>query len=231
MNGADAVLVRAGWQSSGQWQRQRSDGVRLTASRSDLFAPTAPSQSHPLRTHSVMSSSSTAGQPIRCLAAIAWEAKKPLSVEEVEVAPPGKGEVRIKVLFTGVCHTDGQRPWTTRRGPDALMASERASTDVVWRHAVSSSNEYSLQASISTFSLVGERVAESLILIPTCCTEPAMFLRCCVRVQPILFRVLTPRACSRRSWATRAAASSRAWERESPAWPLVTMSSRSTFRR
>ena len=55
-----------------------------------------------------MSSSSTAGQPIRCLAAIAWEAKKPLSVEEVEVAPPGKGEVRIKVLFTGVCHTDGQ---------------------------------------------------------------------------------------------------------------------------
>lgn len=53
-----------------------------------------------------MSSSSTAGQPIRCLAAIAWEAKKPLSVEEVEVAPPGKGEVRIKVLFTGVCHTD-----------------------------------------------------------------------------------------------------------------------------
>lgn len=31
------------------------------------------------------------------MAAIAWEAKKPLSIEEVEVAPPKSGEVRIKV--------------------------------------------------------------------------------------------------------------------------------------
>lgn len=53
-----------------------------------------------------MSAPSTAGQTIKCLAAIAWEAKAPLSVEEVEVAPPQKGEVRIKVLYTGVCHTD-----------------------------------------------------------------------------------------------------------------------------
>jgi len=50
--------------------------------------------------------SSTAGKPIKCLAAVAWSAKAPLSVEEVEVAPPQKGEVRIKVLYTGVCHTD-----------------------------------------------------------------------------------------------------------------------------
>lgn len=49
---------------------------------------------------------STVGKPITCLAAIAWEAKKPLSLEEVEVAPPKAGEVRIKVLYTGVCHTD-----------------------------------------------------------------------------------------------------------------------------
>ncbi|XP_052825423.1 alcohol dehydrogenase class-3 [Octopus bimaculoides] len=39
----------------------------------------------------------TAGKPIKCTAAIAWEAKKPLSIEEVEVAPPKSGEVRIKV--------------------------------------------------------------------------------------------------------------------------------------
>lgn len=51
-------------------------------------------------------STATAGQPIKCLAAIAWEAKAPLTVEEVEVAPPQKGEVRIKVLYSGVCHTD-----------------------------------------------------------------------------------------------------------------------------
>lgn len=49
---------------------------------------------------------STAGQPIECLAAVAWEPKKPLTIEKVIVAPPKKGEVRIKVLHTGVCHTD-----------------------------------------------------------------------------------------------------------------------------
>jgi len=49
---------------------------------------------------------STAGQVIKCLAAIAWKAGEPLSIEEVEVAPPKAGEVRIKVLSSGVCHTD-----------------------------------------------------------------------------------------------------------------------------
>jgi len=48
----------------------------------------------------------SAGKPIACLAAVAWEAKKPLSIEEVEVAVPKAGEVRIKILHTGVCHTD-----------------------------------------------------------------------------------------------------------------------------
>ncbi|OSQ40689.1 S-(hydroxymethyl)glutathione dehydrogenase [Thalassospira mesophila] len=45
-------------------------------------------------------------QTITCKAAIAWEAGKPLSVEEVQVAPPKAGEVRIKLTATGVCHTD-----------------------------------------------------------------------------------------------------------------------------
>ncbi|KAI9637777.1 GSNO reductase [Dioszegia hungarica] len=49
---------------------------------------------------------STEGKTITCKAAIAWEAGKPLSIEEVEVAPPKEGEVRIKVLYTGICHTD-----------------------------------------------------------------------------------------------------------------------------
>ncbi|WOH12384.1 hypothetical protein DCAR_0831887 [Daucus carota subsp. sativus] len=49
---------------------------------------------------------STAGQVIRCKAAVAWEAGKPLVIEEVEVAPPQKLEVRIKILFTSLCHTD-----------------------------------------------------------------------------------------------------------------------------
>ncbi|ORX48030.1 alcohol dehydrogenase [Hesseltinella vesiculosa] len=49
---------------------------------------------------------STAGQSIQCRAAIAWEAGKPLSIEQVEVAPPKAHEVRVKILYTGVCHTD-----------------------------------------------------------------------------------------------------------------------------
>jgi hypothetical protein len=39
-------------------------------------------------------------------AAVAWGPGEPLSVEEVEVAPPGRLEVRVKVLFTSICHTD-----------------------------------------------------------------------------------------------------------------------------
>ena len=49
---------------------------------------------------------STAGQVIRCKAAVAWEPEKPLVIEQVEVAPPQKMEVRIKILFTSLCHTD-----------------------------------------------------------------------------------------------------------------------------
>jgi len=49
---------------------------------------------------------STAGKVIKCRAAVAWEATKPLSIEEVEVAPPKAGEVRVKIVASGVCHTD-----------------------------------------------------------------------------------------------------------------------------
>uniref|UniRef100_A0A453Q1L2 Uncharacterized protein n=1 Tax=Aegilops tauschii subsp. strangulata TaxID=200361 RepID=A0A453Q1L2_AEGTS len=39
-------------------------------------------------------------------AAVAYEANKPLVVEDVQVAPPQAGEVRIKILSTALCHTD-----------------------------------------------------------------------------------------------------------------------------
>ncbi|MFI2811397.1 S-(hydroxymethyl)glutathione dehydrogenase/class III alcohol dehydrogenase [Microbulbifer zhoushanensis] len=45
-------------------------------------------------------------EPIQCKAAVAWKAGEPLSIETVEVMPPQKGEVRIKLVATGVCHTD-----------------------------------------------------------------------------------------------------------------------------
>ncbi|ESO89065.1 hypothetical protein LOTGIDRAFT_228995 [Lottia gigantea] len=50
--------------------------------------------------------SDTVGKTITCKAAVAWEAKKPLVTETIEVEPPRAGEVRIKILATGVCHTD-----------------------------------------------------------------------------------------------------------------------------
>lgn len=45
-------------------------------------------------------------ETIRCKAAVAWKAGEPLSIEDVEVMPPQKGEVRIRLTATGVCHTD-----------------------------------------------------------------------------------------------------------------------------
>ncbi|KAK4492453.1 hypothetical protein RD792_003262 [Penstemon davidsonii] len=48
----------------------------------------------------------TQGQIITCKAAVAWEPNKPLVIEDVQVAPPQAGEVRVKVLFTALCHTD-----------------------------------------------------------------------------------------------------------------------------
>ncbi|XP_073896303.1 all-trans-retinol dehydrogenase [NAD(+)] ADH4 isoform X4 [Macaca fascicularis] len=48
----------------------------------------------------------TKGKVIRCKAAIAWEAGKPLCIEEVEVAPPKAHEVRIQIIATSLCHTD-----------------------------------------------------------------------------------------------------------------------------
>lgn len=39
-------------------------------------------------------------------AAVAWEAGKPLRIEEVDVQAPKVGEVLVRVVATGVCHTD-----------------------------------------------------------------------------------------------------------------------------
>ncbi|KAI1332590.1 alcohol dehydrogenase [Xylariaceae sp. FL0255] len=48
----------------------------------------------------------TVGKTITCKAAVAWEAGKELSIEDIEVAPPKAHEVRIQIYYTGVCHTD-----------------------------------------------------------------------------------------------------------------------------
>ncbi|KAH8106315.1 class III ADH enzyme [Cristinia sonorae] len=58
--------------------------------------------------------SDTTGKTITCKAAVCWGAGEPLKIEEVEVLPPRAHEVRIRILYTGICHTDEY----TRSGKD-----------------------------------------------------------------------------------------------------------------
>jgi len=50
--------------------------------------------------------SDTIGKDIECVAAVAFEPKKPLELVKVMVGPPQKGEVRIKTSAVALCHTD-----------------------------------------------------------------------------------------------------------------------------
>ena len=43
---------------------------------------------------------------MKTLAAVLWEQGQPLSVEDVELGPPGPGEVLVEVRAAGVCHSD-----------------------------------------------------------------------------------------------------------------------------
>jgi len=45
-------------------------------------------------------------QFIKSKAAVAWGPKQPLSIEEIDVMLPKKGEVLVKIIASGVCHTD-----------------------------------------------------------------------------------------------------------------------------
>jgi alcohol dehydrogenase len=56
---------------------------------------------------------------------------KPLSIEEVDLAAPGPGEVRVKVHAAGLCHSDlsainGDRPW-----PVPIVVGHEAAGEVV----------------------------------------------------------------------------------------------------
>lgn len=43
---------------------------------------------------------------LKSRAAVAFKAGEPLQIVEIDVAPPQKGEVLVKITHTGVCHTD-----------------------------------------------------------------------------------------------------------------------------
>ncbi|WP_281424476.1 S-(hydroxymethyl)glutathione dehydrogenase/class III alcohol dehydrogenase [Paludibacterium yongneupense] len=52
---------------------------------------------------------------IKTRAAVAWGPNQPLSIEDVDLMPPQRGEVLVRIVASGVCHTDAY----TLSGKDA----------------------------------------------------------------------------------------------------------------
>ncbi|XWS65031.1 hypothetical protein CRYUN_Cryun05aG0055600 [Craigia yunnanensis] len=48
----------------------------------------------------------TNSQVITCKGIVSWGNDEPLKVEEIQVEPPKSSEVRVKILYASVCHTD-----------------------------------------------------------------------------------------------------------------------------
>lgn len=63
-------------------------------------------------------------KPITCKALVMWENGADLVVEDVTVAPPRAGEVRIKILASGVCHTDWSEPRNYPAGFPIILGHE-----------------------------------------------------------------------------------------------------------
>uniref|UniRef100_A0A8B9RBD7 Alcohol dehydrogenase 1-like n=1 Tax=Astyanax mexicanus TaxID=7994 RepID=A0A8B9RBD7_ASTMX len=57
---------------------------------------------------------------------VAWEPNKPLVIEEIEVAPPQKDEIRVKVVATGLCHTDLYHLFEGKEGFPTVLGHEGA---------------------------------------------------------------------------------------------------------
>ncbi|XP_065853926.1 8-hydroxygeraniol oxidoreductase-like [Euphorbia lathyris] len=50
--------------------------------------------------------SSSSQQVITCKGAVVWGIGEALKIEEIQVDPPKSGEVRVKMLYASICHTD-----------------------------------------------------------------------------------------------------------------------------
>lgn len=74
----------------------RVGSVRVSSSLLSVSTPTPP----------LFKRLFTEGKPIKCKAAVAYNKGQDLTIETIEVAPPKANEVRIKMIATGVCHTD-----------------------------------------------------------------------------------------------------------------------------
>lgn len=84
---------------------------------------------------------------------------RPLSIEEVALEPPGRGEIMVKIRAAGVCHSDlsainGDRPW-----PMPIVVGHEAAAEVI-----------ELGEGVDDLAL-GDHVA--LIFRPNCGTCPS----------------------------------------------------------
>lgn len=69
------------------------------------WQPHNPSKERPSTRPISYSAETTAGKEIECNAAVAWGVDD-VRIEKIKVAPPKKGEVRLKVVANALCHTD-----------------------------------------------------------------------------------------------------------------------------
>ncbi|GJN21673.1 hypothetical protein PR202_gb09173 [Eleusine coracana subsp. coracana] len=72
-----------------------------------------------------VAASSSPPAAIICRAAVAWGPGQPLVMEQVEVAPPGPMEIRVKVVCTSVCRSDVSA-WQSKAQPDLFPQNLRA---------------------------------------------------------------------------------------------------------
>ncbi|MVZ99856.1 NDMA-dependent alcohol dehydrogenase [Actinomadura sp. LD22] len=64
-------------------------------------------------------------------AAVLWEPGKPWSVEEVDVAEPGPGEVLVKMTYAGLCHSDDHNVTGDFPGVAPLVGGHEGAGEVV----------------------------------------------------------------------------------------------------
>ncbi|WP_433598318.1 NDMA-dependent alcohol dehydrogenase [Nocardia sp. CA-135953] len=64
-------------------------------------------------------------------AAVLWEVGKPWSVEEIDVADPGPGEVLVKMFYAGLCHSDDHNVTGDFPGEAPLVGGHEGAGEVV----------------------------------------------------------------------------------------------------
>jgi S-(hydroxymethyl)glutathione dehydrogenase/alcohol dehydrogenase len=88
----------------GEHVRFHADALKKRAQTRRAEAAKAEAEAAATATTAV--ESATAGKPIVCKAMVAHAPKQPLVCENVTVAPPKAGEVRVRVVANALCHTD-----------------------------------------------------------------------------------------------------------------------------